>query len=48
MTDNGLIGLLRPPHMHIAPALNITEDQLLDGFDRMDKALYTLDDELGF
>jgi len=48
MHDNGLIGLVRPPHMHIAPPLNISEEELLDGFERMDKALYTLDEELGF
>lgn len=45
---NGLIGLLRPPHMHVAPPLVITEDELMDGFDRQDKALYALDDALGF
>jgi hypothetical protein len=47
-TENGLIGLLRPPHLHIAPPLVITEDELLDGFERQDKALYVLDDALGF
>jgi len=45
---NGLIGLLRPPHLHVAPPLVITEEELLDGFDRQDKALYTLDEALGF
>lgn len=45
---NGLMGLLRPPHMHVAPPLIITEDELMDGFDRQDKALYALDDALGF
>lgn len=48
MRENGLIGLLRPPHVHCAPPLTISEDELLDGFDRLDKALYTLDDGLGF
>jgi adenosylmethionine-8-amino-7-oxononanoate aminotransferase len=47
-TENGLIGLLRAPHMHVAPPLTITKDELLDGFDRQDKALYALDDGLGF
>lgn len=47
-TANGLIGLLRPPHMHVAPPLVITEDELLEGFDKQDKALYTLDEALGF
>lgn len=47
-TENGLIGLLRPPHLHIAPPLNITESQLMDGFERQDKALYALDEALGY
>jgi hypothetical protein len=42
------MGLLRAPHLHVAPPLTITEDELLDGFDRQDKALYVLDDALGF
>lgn len=45
---NGLIGLLRPPHLHVAPPLIISEEELLDGFDRNDKALYALDEALGF
>ena len=47
-TANGLIGLLRPPHLHIAPPLVISEEELLDGFDRQDKSLYALDEALGF
>jgi len=47
-TEHGLIGLLRPPHLHIAPPLIITEEELLDGFERQDKALDALDDALGF
>lgn len=47
-TENGLIGLLRPPHLHVAPPLSITEEELMDGFERQDKALYALDDALGF
>lgn len=47
-TDNGLMGLLRPPHLHVAPPLIISEDELLDGFDRQDKSLYALDEALGF
>jgi len=47
-TANGLTGLLRPPHLHIAPPLVITEEELLDGFERQDKALDTLDEALGF
>ena len=42
------MGLLRAPHMHVAPPLTITEKELLDGFDRQDKALDTLDEALGF
>lgn len=47
-TENGLIGLLRPPHLHIAPPLIISEEELMDGFKRQDEALYALDDALGF
>ena len=47
-TENGLIGLLRPPHLHVAPPLTITEDELMDGFERQDKALDALDKALGF
>jgi adenosylmethionine-8-amino-7-oxononanoate aminotransferase len=46
--ENGLIGLVRPPHIHSAPPLIITEDEMLEGFDRNDKALYALDEALGF
>jgi taurine--2-oxoglutarate transaminase len=46
--ENGLVGLHRYPHVHCAPPLNITEDQLLDGFDRLDRALFVLDDALGY
>ena len=42
------MGLLRAPHLHVAPPLTITKDELLDGFDRQDKALFVLDDALGF
>jgi len=44
----GLIGLIRPPHMHVAPPLVITKDELLEGFDKQDQALYTLDEALGY
>jgi len=47
-TDNGLIGLLRPPHLHVAPPLIISKDELLDGFERQDKALDVLDEALGY
>jgi taurine--2-oxoglutarate transaminase len=47
-TENGLIGLIRPPHLHIAPPLIISEEELLEGFERQDKALTVLDKTLGF
>lgn len=40
--------MLRPPHMHVAPPLIISEEELLDGFERQDKALDVLDKALGF
>jgi len=46
--DNGLIGLHRFPHVHCAPPLSITEEELIDGFERLDRALYVLDEALGF
>lgn len=45
---NGLVGLHRYPHIHCAPPLCISELELLDGFKRLDNALYTLDEALGF
>lgn len=44
MADNGLFGLFRAPLLHCAPPLTITEEQLRDGFQRLDKALLVLDD----
>ena len=46
--EAGLIGLMRPPLLHVAPPLTITEDELHEGLDRQDKALDTLDRALGF
>jgi len=43
MFTNGLWGLFRPPLIHCAPPLVINEEQLRDGFARLDKALDTLD-----
>merc|ERR1712203_946858 len=43
MKANGLHGLLRPPLLHCAPPLIIKEDELMEGFSRLDKALNTLD-----
>ena len=46
--ENGLVGLHRYPHIHCAPPLSITEDELIDGFQRLDRALDVLDEALGF
>lgn len=46
--ENGLVGLHRYPHIHCAPPLIITEEQMLDGFDRLDRAMSVLDEELGY
>lgn len=46
--ENGLVGLHRYPHIHCAPPLVITEEELLDGFDRLDRAISVLDEGLGF
>jgi len=43
MFANGLWGLFRPPLLHCAPPLVITEEELRDGFQRLDKALESLD-----
>ena len=48
MLEHGLYGLFRPPLLHCAPPLTITEPQLRDGFDRLDKALQVLDDGCPF
>jgi taurine--2-oxoglutarate transaminase len=44
----GLVGLHRYPHIHCAPPLNIKEEELIDGFQRLDRALNVLDEALGF
>lgn len=46
MFEHGLWGLFRPPLLHCAPPLIISEAELRDGFARLDKALTTLDGEL--
>jgi len=46
--DEGLVGLHRFPHVHCAPPLIITEAELIDGFERLDRALHVLDEALGF
>ena len=47
LLDNGIYGLVRPPLMHTAPPLVINEEQLREGFSRVDRALDVLDRELG-
>jgi taurine---2-oxoglutarate transaminase len=44
----GLVGLHRYPHIHCAPPLNIKEEELIDGFQRLDRALNVLDEALGY
>lgn len=44
----GIFGFVRPPYLHTAPPLVISEAELREGFDRVDRALVTLDRELGF
>ena len=46
--NEGLVGLHRYPHIHCAPPLNIKEEELIDGFQRLDRALYVLDEALGY
>mmetsp|Transcript_74059 Transcript_74059/g.176348 ORF Transcript_74059/g.176348 Transcript_74059/m.176348 type:complete len:560 (-) Transcript_74059:298-1977(-) len=43
MRKCGLLGLFRPPLLHCAPPLVITEGELVDGFERLDTALSILD-----
>lgn len=43
MFEHGLWGLFRPPLLHCAPPLVITEDELREGFSRLDQSLATLD-----
>jgi len=45
LRENGLFCLFRPPHLHTAPPLVITEAELRDGFKRLNRALDTFDRE---
>lgn len=44
MLSQGLIGLFRPPFLHCAPPLVITEAELRDGFQRLDRSLDVFDE----
>lgn len=44
LRENGLIGLFRPPLLHVCPPLIITEPELRDLFGRLSKALRVLDE----
>jgi taurine--2-oxoglutarate transaminase len=46
--ENGLVGLHRYPHIHCAPPLIISEHEMIDGFQRLDRALSVLDEALGY
>jgi taurine--2-oxoglutarate transaminase len=46
--ENGLVGLHRYPHIHCAPPLVITTEELADGFERLDRSISVLDEALGY
>ena len=46
--ENGLAGIHRYPHIHVAPPLIISEEEIIDGFDRHSRAIAVLNSELGF
>ena len=43
---NGIYAFLRPPLLHCAPPLIISEEELVDGFDRVSRSLSVMDDTL--
>jgi len=45
MKEQGLFALFRPPLLHCAPPLVITEEELRDGFQRLSNALDIFDEE---
>lgn len=47
MLEQGLIGLFRPPLLHCAPPLVISEEVLRDGFAKLDLALMEYDRAIG-
>eukprot|EP00934_Nitzschia_sp_Nitz4_P004328 Nitzschia sp. Nitz4//scaffold10_size219509//199064//200734//NITZ4_001461-RA/size219509-processed-gene-0.101-mRNA-1//1//CDS//3329533019//4318//frame0 len=46
--ENGLVGLHRYPHIHNAPPLIINAEELIEGFQRLDRSIDVLDEALGF
>lgn len=48
LLSEGVFSFVRPPYLHSAPPLVITEEELRDGFSRVDRALHVLDEHLGF
>ena len=48
LLDEGIYGFMRPPVLHSAPPLVISEAELREGFARVDRALDVLDERLGF
>ena len=46
--ENGLVGLHRYPQIHCAPPLVISEEELIDGFERLSRSLAVLDEALGY
>ena len=43
LIDSGVFGFMRPPVMHWAPPLIITDEQINDTVDKIDAALYRAD-----
>ena len=47
LIDEGVHSFVRAPYLHTAPPLIISEEELRDGFGRIDRALDAFDDALG-
>ena len=47
LLDEGVHSFVRAPYLHTAPPLIISEEELRDGFGRIDRALDAFDDALG-
>lgn len=48
LLDEGIYGFVRAPNFHSAPPLISTPEDLVDGYDKIDRALTVLDKGLGF